>query len=70
MTRDYWSFHEYHRLNVKDFVEMFCSWKALLELKSVAFKGRDQAFLAALFLTGGRVSEVLSLKHDNFEVRK
>jgi len=65
----YWSFNDYHRLNVKDFVEEFCGWKALMELSSYAYPGRDQAFVNTLFLTGGRVSETLALKRENFEVR-
>jgi len=66
----YWSHHDYHRLNVKDFVEEFCTWKPLKELISYASLGRDQAFVSVLFLTGGRVSEVLALKRENFEVRQ
>ncbi|MEM3666669.1 MAG: hypothetical protein QW222_06275, partial [Candidatus Bathyarchaeia archaeon] len=31
---------------------------------------RERAFISALFLTGGRVSEVLSLKVENFEIRR
>jgi hypothetical protein len=69
MRGGYWSLNEYHRLNVKDYVEEFCGWKALTDLSSCATPGRDQAFLATLFLTGGRVSETLALKRENFEVR-
>jgi integrase len=66
----YWSLNDYHRLSVKDFVEQFCGWKALLELVNCAKSSRDRAFLAALFLTGGRVKEVLSLTAQNFEIRE
>jgi integrase len=45
-------------------------WKKLAELISEAKSSRDKAFIASLFLTGGRVSEVLQLKRENFEVRK
>jgi len=54
---------------VKDYSEEFCGWKPLLELVELAEKPREQAFLSTLFLTGGRVSEVLSLRKSNFEVR-
>lgn len=66
----YWSINAYHRLSVKDYVEQFCGWKALLELVNYAKPLRDRAFLAALFLTGGRVTEVLSLTNQNFEIRQ
>jgi hypothetical protein len=66
----YWSTHKLHKMNVKDLVEEFCGWTALKELMATIFDERLRAFLAALFLTGGRVSEVLSLTRGNFEVRK
>ena len=67
----YWAKHDYHRLCVKDFVEEFCGWTALKQLiMGYAAQGRDQAFLTTLFLTGGRVSEVLALQKQNFEVRQ
>jgi len=57
-------------MNVKDLVEEFCGWTALKELMAIIFDERLRAFLSALFLTGGRVSEVLSLIPGNFELRK
>jgi hypothetical protein len=66
----YWKTHEYNRLNVKEYVEEFCGWKALTRLESFADPGRNQAFISALFLTGGRVSEALALKKENFEARE
>ena len=66
----YWASHDYYRLNVKDFVEEFCGWTPLKQLCDYAVPGRDQAFLTTLFLTGGRVSEVLALQKQNFEVRE
>jgi len=66
----YWATHQYFRLNVKDYSEEFCGWKPLLELVDLAGEPREKAFLSALFLTGGRVSEVLSLRKNNFEIRK
>ena len=65
----YWGSHEYVRLSVSETVEEFCGWTPIRELISLAKPGRDQAFLAALFLTGSRTCEVLSLRKENFEVR-
>jgi integrase len=70
MKTGYWSYNKYYRLNVKDYVESFCGWKPLIELVKTAFEDREQSFLSCLFLTGGRVSEVLQLKRENFEVRE
>jgi len=66
----YWSTHPYVRLNVKDFSEEWVGYKPLLELVELAEKPREQAFLSCLFLTGGRASEVLGLRKNNFEVRQ
>ena len=66
----YWSQNKYYRLNVKDYVEGFCGWKPLKELVGNVESERDQAFITDLFLTGGRVTEVLGLKHQNFDVRE
>ncbi|MBS7616231.1 site-specific integrase [Candidatus Bathyarchaeota archaeon] len=66
----HWSSHTYARLSVKDFVEEFCGWQPLCELINHAESGRNRAFLACLFLTGGRVGEVLSLRKENFELRR
>ena len=62
--------NEYHRLSVSEFVESFCGWAALTELVGMAKSERDRAFLAALFLTGGRAREALSLSKSNFEIRE
>jgi hypothetical protein len=67
--RGYWATHPYYRLNVEDFVEEFVGWTAIMQLFGMLYDKRDRAFFAALFLTGGRVSEVLSLRKSNFEVR-
>jgi len=68
--KGYWATHPYVRLNVRDFSEEWVGYKPLLELVALASKHREQAFLSALFLTGGRVSEVLALRKSNFEIRK
>jgi integrase len=70
MKTGYWSHNKYYRLNVKDYVESFCGWDPLKQLVSYAGNQRNQAFISSLFLTGGRVSEVLSLKRQNFEIRQ
>jgi hypothetical protein len=65
----YWATHPYVRLNVKDFSEEWVGYKPLLKLVDLAEKPREKAFLSCLFLTGGRVSEVLNLRKNNFEIR-
>jgi len=62
----YWASHEYYRLNVKDYSEEWVSYTPLLEHIELAKGPREKAFLSALFLTGGRVSEVLSLRKKQF----
>jgi integrase len=66
----YWATHPYIRLNVKDYSEEWVGYEPLLELIELASQPREQAFLSALFLTGGRTSEVLSLRKNMFEIRK
>ena len=55
---------------MKDYSEGWVGYQPLLELIELAGTPREQAFLSALFLTGGRVSEVLALKKSMFEIRK
>lgn len=64
---DYWLTHVYHRLSVKGFVEEFAGWTPLKELVEYASPGRDRGFLCAMFCSGGRASEVLSLAAENFD---
>ena len=66
----YWATHPYIRLNVRDYSEEWVGYTPLLELIEYTGSPREQAFLSALFLTGGRVSEVLSLRKNMFEIRK
>lgn len=66
----YWKTHEYHRLSVKDYVEEFAGWTPIKELVCYAGSERDRAFISALFCTGGRASEVLSLSTDSFSLIK
>jgi hypothetical protein len=65
----FWASNKYYRLNVGD-IEEFCGWRNLDELIQSAGSLRNKAFLTTLFLTGGRVKEVLSLKTENFMVRQ
>jgi len=63
----YWASHEYKRSSVGD-LEGFCGWRPLLECIKHFSRERDRAFISTLFETGGRVSEVLQLRKENFEV--
>jgi site-specific recombinase XerD len=53
-----------------EIVESFCGWDYLLELAEKCKLERDRALISALFETGGRVSEVLKLRKDNFVVQE
>ena len=50
-------------------IESFCGWDYLLNLVDKCGWLRDKALISTLFETGGRVSEVLKLKAENFEVK-
>ena len=68
-----WRFKPYQRLSVAEHVEGWIGWKAMKQLMKHARRSlgkREEAFFTALFLTGGRVSEVLSLKRGNFDIRE
>jgi hypothetical protein len=67
----YWADHEhhpYHRLNVETFIDEFCGWRALTDLINVIYDPVQKAFFIMMFQTGGRVSEVLLLRKNNFEI--
>lgn len=53
--------------NVKDDVDDFCGWPFLLELIETASTPFMQGLIAALFGTGGRISEVLALQKRNVD---
>lgn len=53
---------------VDEDVQEFCGWPELMRIIHSAKPGRDQALIAATFLTGGRISEVLLLKRGNFDL--
>lgn len=68
----YWRLHPYHRLSVRDHVEEWVGWQSLMRLVNLLPESwvKERAFIATLFETGGRVSEVLMLKASNFEIRE
>ena len=49
-------------------IDSFCGWDFLLKLIDKCSSMRDKALVSALFETGGRVSEVLALRKDNFVI--
>lgn len=51
--------------SVEQDVEGFCGWPFLLELIQTASTPFLQGLMAALFETGGRISEILALRRDN-----
>jgi integrase len=56
--------------SVHEDVREFCGWPKLMEIVNRAKKGETKALIAALFLTGGRISEVLMLTRGNFTLSK
>jgi len=75
----YWRFHKYERVSVETDIKEFCGWDFLLgiirECENTPysfdreyFVKRDKGLITALFLTGGRVIEVLELRKRNFEL--
>ena len=75
--KSYWKNHEFHRPKMGEIVTEYCGDKFLEDLVEKCgaeyrsnqdyLRRRDKALVAALFLTGGRVREVLSLKKNNFD---
>jgi site-specific recombinase XerD len=53
-----------------DIIESFCGWDYLLKLVEKCKSNRNKALISALFETGGRISEVLELKKDDFFIQK
>jgi integrase len=51
-----------------DEVEGFCGWEFLLRLVTVFESPMHQGFIASLFETGGRISEVLQLRKTHFNL--
>ncbi len=46
----------------------FCGWDMLVDYAKRARSLRDASIIATLFLTGGRVSEVITLTKDDFDL--
>jgi site-specific recombinase XerD len=78
-NRSVWGEHstlrrKLERHSVEKDVKSFCGWSKLNEIVAQSGSGfnadRNAGFVAALFSTGGRVSEVLALKPTMFSVYK
>ena len=67
MKVGHWKHHKYQRHSVERDVEEFAGWKLLSKMVKKA-RGRDAAFLATAFETGGRVTEVRMLHKVNFDL--
>ena len=74
----YWKTHKYTKRNIEKIVKSYCGDHYLEKLiKKVDEiprsanqdfrRKRDKAFLSALFITGGIMKEVLTLKKENFD---
>lgn len=75
----YWKTHKYTKLNIEKIVKSYWGDHYLEKLikkveqlprsYNIEFRiKRNQAFLAALFITGGIMEEVLTLKKNNFDL--
>ena len=64
----YWNSHEYHRRSIKKDFLSFCGWDVLLELVE-DLDPLPRALVAFLFETGGRASEILTLKHNQIDTQ-
>jgi len=76
----YWKVHgqEYQRASIKN-IKRFIGWNFLLDLieecnntlyrldQVELLRQRDKGLIAALFLTGGRIKEVVQLRKANFD---
>lgn len=60
----------YNRLNVYDYIDNFCGWKAFYELNKYAANPTQETYLLGLEKTGGRAGEVLALISENFSLDK
>jgi Phage integrase family. len=67
----YWATHQLYRMSVRDFIEEFCGWDAIKELVTHKWNtSRERALIVALFLTGGRATEVLNLTKEMFKIKQ
>jgi len=65
-----WNTRKYHRHNVLDDVPRFCGWALLLKMIGSATTQSQKSLIAFAFATGGRISEVLQLRTEMFELVK
>jgi hypothetical protein len=56
--------------SVENDVESFIGWKKLLEFAGKAETKHEKNLIGFTFETGGRITEVLRLRTDMFEVKK
>jgi integrase len=70
LEKSYWKTHKYQRHSVEKDVKNFCGWDILLKLVEACKNPTEKALVSFLFETGGRVSEVLSLKTDMFSINE
>lgn len=79
MKKGHWATHKYSRGSVQRDVKQFCGWEFLQKIiqecnntkyyrMTDSLRKRDMALVATLFETGGRISEVLALDKDNFQI--
>ena len=68
--RAVWSHRTYSRHSVEKDVKHFCGWPLLLKMVGYAKTKHQKWLIAALFETGGRVSEVLRLTTRMFTLVK
>ena len=62
--RGWWSDHEYKRHSVQD-ISSFCGYQVLRDLMVNADLDTER-LIPILFLTGGRLNEIMPLKRSNF----
>lgn len=64
--KGYWADHELEKGNVYRDVDEWIGWEKLGDMVGQIEQSRDKNILRAIFLTGGRVSEVIRLKPGMF----
>lgn len=65
----YWATHkgEYYKRSCNKDLHRFCGWNTLLKVINTVDERTANLFMT-LFLTGGRISEVLMMNKDSFEI--
>jgi len=66
----YWSTHAFSKRSCDTDIERFCGWNALSNLVESCKNSAQQLLVLSLFKTGGRISEVLSLDREMFDVQE